>query len=180
MYQHLNFQPELIWRVISVLLSKSVYGIINGAPNFVADLSQLVTKRKWTFILLPVIVPSSPGVTGVVPVPRCGGKKHQLKPSIPAVTPLMLFKQRRLTVTPVSHAVGGNSNILVFVLLCLFPFFPEPLVVLDKLHQLLYPLTHVYTLVLPILIYRVVPDISGKYKATMYRKTTKSNSKYTT
>lgn len=79
-----------------------------------------------------------------------------LKSNILAVTPLMLITQRRLTVTPVSHAVGGNSNILVFVLFRLFPLLPKPLVVLDKLHQLLYPLTDVHALVLPILIYRVV------------------------
>lgn len=91
----------------------------------------------------------------------------------------MLIMQRRLTVTPVSHAVGGNSNILVFVLFRLFPFLPEPLVVLDKLHQLLYSLTHVHTLVLPILIYRVVNTRVVNTRLQYTEKLQKSNSKNT-
>lgn len=50
------------------------------------------------------------------------------------MTPSILFTLLRLTVAAVSHAVGGNSNVLVFVLFGLFPFLPEPLVVLDKVH----------------------------------------------
>lgn len=62
--------PESIWRVISLLLPKFAYGIVNGAPNFVADLPQLLTEGELSFIPVPVIVPLSPAIAGVVPVPR--------------------------------------------------------------------------------------------------------------
>lgn len=78
----INFPPKSIWRVISILLSKSADGIIDGAANFVADLPQLVTEREWTFILLPVIVPPSPGVAGIIPVPRWEEENSQQNPNI--------------------------------------------------------------------------------------------------
>lgn len=62
-------------------------------------------------------------------------------------------QQVKLTVTPVSHGFRGHSDVLVFVLLCLFPFFSQPVIVLNKLNHLLHPLAHINTLVLPIFIW---------------------------
>lgn len=59
-----------------------------------------------------------------------------------------------LTITSVSHTVRGYSNVFVLVLLRLFSFFPKPVIILDKLHHLLHLLTHIHTLVFPILVYR--------------------------
>lgn len=58
-----------------------------------------------------------------------------------------------LTVTPVSHGFRGHPDVLVFVLLRLFPFFSQPVVVLNQIHHLLHPLAHIDALVLSIFVW---------------------------
>lgn len=69
-YFFFRLQPKSVWWVVSICLPKSVYGIVNGAADFVADLPQLLAEWKRPFILVPVVVPPSPAIAGVVPVPR--------------------------------------------------------------------------------------------------------------
>ena len=53
-------RPKSIWGVVSVLLPKSAYGVVDGAADFVTDLSQLLAERELSFIPVPVVVPPSP------------------------------------------------------------------------------------------------------------------------
>lgn len=49
--------PDSVWRVVPLLLTKFVDGVINGGANFVAYLTELFTKGEAAFVLVPVLVP---------------------------------------------------------------------------------------------------------------------------
>lgn len=149
-------QPESIWWVVSVFLSEFVDRIVNGAADFVTDLAELLAERELPFTLVPIIVPPGSVVAGVVPVPRWEAAIQAVKIFIFVDTsPICSYwpQQVKLTVTPVSHGFWGHPDVLVFVLLCLFPFFSQPVIVLSKLNYLLHPLPHIDTLVLPIFVW---------------------------
>lgn len=50
------------WRVLPVFPPELADGVINRAPDLVAQLTQLVTERKRTLVLIPLFVPFGLGL----------------------------------------------------------------------------------------------------------------------
>lgn len=55
--RNLSHVPDMIRRVIPILLAEFVDGVINGASNFVTYLPQFFTEWEAVLVFVPVLVP---------------------------------------------------------------------------------------------------------------------------